>query len=284
MKTRVLAYKQFGECLWLEHEAWEMGIPLSFGLRILYFSKKGRENVFFEQPEDAGYLCTPEGWRVYGGTRLWFAPESEHSLYRPEAQPVSYAWADGRLVLTQAEDTALHAVKQMEISPAGDSDSVDITYRVTNTGGEPLVGAPWAVSAMRAGGMLTVPFTPESERITAKPERFLSLWNTTSLGDARLTFTKRAAVIRQKPLDAYFKMGFSCAAGTAKYELPDQAFIKTFPAETGVAYPDGGVNLEVYTCRWMLEFETLAATRIYLPGETAEHTERWTILERKETR
>lgn len=277
MKAGVREYKHFGECLWLEHGAWEMGIPLSFGLRILFFARAGQPNVFFEQPADAAYLTTPEGWRIYGGTRLWLAPESEHSLYRPERKPISYAWASGRLILTQAEDEALHAIKEMEIAETEDPNAVSVTYRITNTGGEPLIGAPWAVSVMRGGGVLTVPFAAETDEITAKPERRLSLWNTTSLGDERLAFTERTVAIRQKPLDAYLKLGLSCAAGTGSYALPEQTFTKEYPVKRGAAYPDGGVNLEVYACRWMLEFETLAPMQTLLPGASAEHAERWTI-------
>lgn len=277
MKAGVRHYRHFGECLWLENGTWEMGIPLSFGLRILAFLRAGLENVFFEQPADAEYLTTPEGWRIYGGTRLWFAPESEHALYQPERNPISYAWANERLILTQAEDEALHAIKQIEIAETEDPNGVSVAYRVTNAGEEPLVGAPWAVSVMRGGGVLTVPFAAEAGEITAKPERRLSLWNTTSLGDERLAFTDRSVEIRQKPLDAYLKLGLSCAAGTGSYALEDQTFTKTFPVQQGAAYPDGGVNLEVYCCRWMLEFETLAPLKILLPGESAEHVEYWTI-------
>ena len=277
MKTTFRNYKHFGDCLWLEHGKWEMGIPLSFGLRILFFARAGQENVFFEQPADADYLTTPEGWRIYGGTRLWFAQESEYPLYQPEAQPISYAWVDGRLVLTQNEDTALHLVKEIEISETEDDSSVAIRYRVTNTGSDPLVGAPWAVSVMRGGGVFTAPFEAATNEISDKPERILSLWNTTSLGDERLTFTDHSVAIRQKPLDAYFKLGLHSAAKTGSYTLPDQTFIKEFPVSMGDLYPDGGVNLEIYCCRWMLEFETLAPMRILLPGDTAEHTERWTV-------
>ncbi len=277
MKTGIRSYKHFGECLWLEHGTWEMGIPLSFGLRILFFARAGQPNVFFEQPAGADYLTTPEGWRIYGGTRLWFAPESEHPLYQPEGQPISYAWVGGNLILTQNEDEALHLVKQIEISETGDANSVSIRYRVTNTGSEPLIGAPWVVSAMREGGVCTVPFETSSSEITAKPERLLSLWNTTSLGDERLTFTERSAAVRQKPLDAYFKLGLYIAAGAGSYALPEQTFTKEFPVAKGAAYPDGGVNLEIFCCRWMLEFETLAPTGMLLPGDSAEHEERWTV-------
>ena len=277
MKTGFRNYKHYGDCLWLENGAWEMGIPLSFGLRILFFARAGQPNVFFEQPADVDYLTTPEGWRIYGGTRLWFAPESEHPLYQPEGQPISYAWADGRLILTQNEDEALHLVKQIEIAETQDESSVSIRYRVTNTGSEPLIGAPWAVSVMREGGVCTVPFAAQSSEITAKPDRLLSLWNTTSLGDERLAFTERSVAVRQKPLDAYFKLGLFSAAGTGSYALPEQTFTKEFSVAKGAAYPDGGVNLEIFCCRWMLEFETLAPMCALLPGDSAEHDERWTV-------
>ena len=277
MKTGFRNYKHFGDCLWLENGAWEMGIPLSFGLRILFFARPGQPNVFFEQPADADYLTTQEGWRIYGGTRLWFAPECEHPLYQPERQPISYAWADGKLILTQNEDEALHLVKQIEIAQTQDANSVSIRYRVTNTGSEALAGAPWAVSVMREGGVCTVPFAAQSSEITEKPDRVLSLWNTTSLGDERLAFTDRTVAVRQKPLDAYFKLGLFSAAGTGSYVLPEQTFTKEFPVAQDAAYPDGGVNLELYCCRWMLEFETLAPTNVLLPGDSAEHEELWTI-------
>ena len=277
MKTRMEVYKHFGECLFVEGESWKLGITLSMGPRILYFAQTGRENVFYEQPEETDYLCSSEGWRVYGGTRLWLAPEGAHALYAPETAPVFYEWRGETLIVTQAEDASLHVVKQMEIAPTEEKNSVNIRYRITNTGGETLVGAPWAVSAMRAGGVLTAPFAGAAGEPVAKPERFLSLWNSTSLGDDRLRFTKTGVEIAQKKSDDYFKIGLFCAAGTAQYALEDQTFTKTFPVAMGAAYPDGGVNLEVFACRQMLEFETLAPLGVILPGETAEHAERWTL-------
>lgn len=277
MKLQTKTYRHFGECLWLGNGTWEMGIPLSFGPRLLYFSKRGEENVFYEQPEDAGYLSTPEGWRVYGGTRLWLAPESGHALYAPERNPVLHEWRGEALTVTQAEDPLLHAVKQMEIAETDDPCSVDVKYRITNVGSEPLRGAAWAVSAMREGGVLTAPFSTQTDEITAKPGRILSLWNTTGLDDPRLAFADGAVSVGQRPLDAYFKLGLFSAAGKARYVLPEQTFTKTFTVAEGAAYPDGGVNLEIYACRWMLEFETLAPLGTILPGGSAEHTERWTI-------
>lgn len=277
MKAETRQYKHFGECLWLQNGVWELGVPLGFGARAIYFSLAGKENVFYEQPEDAAYLTTPEGWRIFGGTRLWLAPESEHSLYSPELRPISYEWRGETLRITQPEDENLHVVKQMEIRETEDPQSVMLTYRMLNVGQEALLGAPWAVSAMRKGGVLAAPFGAKSGAITAKPGRILSLWNNTALDDERLRFGSDVVEVFQRERDEYFKIGLCSRAGTAQYTLPDQVFIKTFPTDPNAAYPDGGVNLEVFACRWMLEFETLAPLRTIQPGQTAEHAECWTI-------
>lgn len=278
MNASIRKLRHFGNCLWLENGFWETAVSLRFGPRILWFSVTGCENVFYEQPEDADYLCTPEGWRVFGGTRLWLAPESVHSLYSPDSAPVEYECADGEACVTQNEDRGLHAKKRIVIRETDEKNTVEIEYRITNTGAGPLTGAPWAVSAMRAGGVLTVPFAASSAAITAKPERFVSLWNTTSLGDARLAFREQAVKISHLPMREYFKIGLFCPAGEARYDLNDQTFIKRFPVSAEAAYPDGGVNLEAFCCEQMLEFETLAPVRTMLPGETATHLERWTLL------
>ena len=280
MRAETRQYRHFGACIWLQNGVWELGIPLGFGARVIYFSLAGKENVFYEQPEDAAYLTTPEGWRIYGGTRLWLAPESEHALYAPEQRPVDVAWRGETLVITQLEDVNLHAVKQIEICETDDKQSICITYRIRNVGSDALVGAPWAVSAMREGGLLTVPFGAAGDSITAKPGRVFSLWNNTALNDPRLRFGSDTVEISQRAQDEYFKMGLLCQAGEARYTLPDQVFTKRFSTHPNACYPDGGVNLEVYVCRWMLEFETLAPLQTILPGLASEHTEYWTLQEK----
>ena len=276
VQTRVC--RHFGKCVWLGNGVWELGVTLEFGPRILYFALADGENVFYEQPQDANYLCTPEGWRVFGGTRLWFAPESEHPLYHPDLSPVTFERGANAVTVTQEEDEALGVVKRITFAETAEKNAVSVCYEIQNTGTRQLTGAPWAVSAMRAGGVLTVPFREESGALTATPGRFLSLWNATSLADPRLRFTNDTVIITQKPEDTYFKLGLFCGAGEASYKIGGRAFTKTFPVLPGALYPDGGVNLEVYCCTHMLEFETLAPFTTIRPGGTAAHSERWTIV------
>ena len=45
-------YKHFGNCLFIENGDVKLAVPLSFGIRIVYLSYKGSENLFFEQPSE----------------------------------------------------------------------------------------------------------------------------------------------------------------------------------------------------------------------------------------
>jgi hypothetical protein len=200
VKAGVRSYGHFGDCLWLGNGVWEMAVSLCFGPRILRFSLAGRENVFYEQPEDADYLCTPDGWRVFGGTRLWLAPESEHPLYAPDLLPVAYECSDGEARVIQPEDPRLHAEKRIVIRETEEENSVEIDYQIRNTGGATLrraVGGQRHAGRRRADGAVF----GGKRRDYGQTGRFLSLWNTTSLGDARRR-------LRRKP----FKYG-SCRWG-----------------------------------------------------------------------
>ena len=46
----------------------------------------------------------------------------------------------------------------------------------------------------------------------------------------------------------------------------------------GWAYPDGGCNIEVYSCREYLEMEMLGPLQTLHPGQQTSHTECWRIV------
>jgi hypothetical protein len=46
------------------------------------------------------------------------------------------------------------------------------------------------------------------------------------------------------------------------------------------SYPDGGCNVELYTCARFVEMETLSPCMVYHPGQTYVHEERWFCLDR----
>ena len=274
MRKSLARYKQYGECAVLSNDVIEIAASLEFGPRILRFGLKDHDNIMFEQPLDAQYLCTPEGWRVHGGLRLAFAPESEKT-YWPDNVPVEYEFLDDGLVLTQACDGFLNARKRIRIGFTDRPDTVDIDFEIDNTGNSALVGAPWAITAVRPGGVLHVPFY--NERLDMFPSRFISVWGTTGLDDERLAFEEKEFTVRPLPSDRYFKIGASCPEGVVRYDVAGQSFIKRFGFDEDAVYPDNNVNLEIFCCRAMMEIESLAPLSEIRPGETGLHFEQWSV-------
>ena len=52
-----------------------------------------------------------------------------------------------------------------------------------------------------------------------------------------------------------------------------------FPYHEGQPYPDQGVNFETFTNEEMLEIETFGPLVRLGPGQMAEHTERWELID-----
>jgi hypothetical protein len=268
-------YKYFGRCLFVSNGGLIFAAALDFGIRILYFAKVGGINFFYEQPEDAVYLSTKEGWRVYGGHRLAFAPESD-KIYWPDNAPVRFTVLENGVILEQEQDPWLSVEKTVELRFTDRPMELSVVHRIRNTGKTALRGAPWAITAVRAGGTMTVPFIPSVE-FTARPRRFISLWNTTSFSDERLHFKKDSLELKQIPIDDYFKMGVFCSEGLMCYRVEEQKFQKCFKVDASLIYPDNNVNVEFFACRYMMELETLAPLSDIQPGAICEHREVWSI-------
>jgi hypothetical protein len=78
---------------WLTWLLQEMSDP-----RIIRFGFIDQENMFKEYPEQMGKLGGDQ-WLIFGGTRLWHAPEAQPRTYYPDRDPVLVqeieSWVDG---------------------------------------------------------------------------------------------------------------------------------------------------------------------------------------------
>jgi hypothetical protein len=270
-------YLHYGQCLCVTNGTVELKIPLQFGIRIIYCALAGRENIFYEQPFDEKDLCTPRGWRIYGGHRIWVAPESDATCC-PDEKPVTYSFAGDRLRVEQEIDKQLNVQKSLEVSfDADDPYGVKLRHTVKNMGEVPLKCSVWTVSAMAYRSVVSVPFAGKRGGFT--PQRFISLWGDTDLCDPRLNLETDRVVFRHAADEKYFKIGLWCRAGMARCVSHGQLLEKRFDVLDGLSYPDGGVNVEVFQCRHMMEFEVLGPLTELDSGEEASHTEYWRITD-----
>ena len=276
MNTYIKEYKHFGVCLFAENGDVKIGIPLNFGLRICYLSYKGSENLFFEQPKDMTDITTPEGWRIYGGHRLWLAPESS-IIYYPDNDPITYELVGEKIILSQETDPWLKVNKVFEITLA--KKSVKIKHIIKNVGDKPIKYSLWPVTSLDGGGVETIPLPTIKEGF--KGSYHLTTWYHTSLGDERVEFSKKYIKLYHKPIKDNFKIGVGHPSGNVKYVNKGVVFEKSFKIYDKKNYADSNVSYETYFCEHMVEVESLSPLYTIKPNKTAVHTEKWILSKEK---
>lgn len=265
--------EQWGKVLWLQNDTLEMGIALEFGIRVVHLSCAGCDNLFYVQPADLsdGFI-TEGGWRLYGGHRIWMAPESDDSYY-PDNVPVAYELTPNGARITQDIDPVLGIRKHLEIQFLEDG-GVRLTQSIENVTDKPIFGASWGVNTLDAGGVAEICFTNDNRK-GYTPHRVVSLWSDTNLHDPRLCFEKEKLTARYMPLQDYLKLGLYCIDGKVTFENKGQRLTLLFDTDDLNKHPDNGCNFELYMCSKFVELETLGINKNVLPGQSTSHSETW---------
>ena len=274
MKSEIRNTQQWGKVLWLENGAVEIGVALDFGIRIVHLSCKGMENLFYEQPTDrSDSFTTEEGWILYGGHRMWLAPESTQSYY-PDNAPVSYTMLEDGVLVEQEEDPWKKEKKSLQIRFMEDG-SVELLHSFQNTSDDTVTGASWGINTLSGGGVAEICFNGERG---FNPKRVVSLWGHTDLHDPRVKFHKDGVTAtHMESITDYFKIGLYVQPGEVVLTNKGQKMTIWFAAEPMDAYMDGGCNFELYLCSKFMELETLGTRTEILPGKTAQHREIWQL-------
>ena len=273
MNWEIREHRLFGKSLFVHNGMVEVGIPLEYGLRIGHFSFCGSENVFFEQPKEMTELATEDGWRVWGGHRLWLAPESPKD-YCPDNEPISYEILDNGVRIMQKEDPWLKVKKSIRISFVGDAE-VEVVNCVENTGEEMLHCSLWAIQAMAPGGTEELIFALRDGGYDHWHR--ISMWDYTSLGDSRAEYRRDGITLTHRALDEKYKIGVGHPLGPVTYKNKGVTFIKKFKVELEKNYPDGDVSFETFMCKHMVEIESLSPLGKIMPGGSMEYAERWEL-------
>jgi hypothetical protein len=273
MKTYIGNHAVFGKMLFAENGDIKLGIPLDFGIRISYLTYKDSKNLFFEQPKDMTDLATEEGWRVYGGHRLWLAPESEKD-YNPDNLPISYEIFDDKIVLYQENDEVLKVKKSIEISFV-DDNVVKVKNNLQNTDKEARTFSVWGVTSMDGGGTEYIPL--KYGTMSYSPLTNVSMWYYTVLGDERAEYTPEMIKLTNRPYPTKYKIGVGHPNGTVKYVNHGVCFEKIFDIFRDKQYPDSNVSFETFMCDHMVEVESLSPLYEVAPNQTVSHTELWRL-------
>jgi hypothetical protein len=272
-----IAYGGWPNCYHLANGEVELIITGDVGPRIIRFGFIGDENEFAEFAEQLGQVGGDE-WRIYGGHRLWHAPENKARTYYPDNSSVEVIEENGGVRVVQTPETTTGIQKEMALLLKG-PNQVEVRHYLRNVGLWPVKLAPWALSVMAPGGMGIVPQPIKAHPDRLLPNRTLALWPYTDMTDSRIHWGSKFILLRQdRNCQAPTKIGLNANDGWVAYLRQGHLFLKTFEYADGALYPDNGCSLEMYTNDRILELETLGPLQRLAHGDVAEHVEHWFIF------
>ncbi|MBM4430018.1 MAG: hypothetical protein FJ026_06660 [Chloroflexi bacterium] len=274
-----VSYHGWADCYRLTNGLVDLIVTGDVGPRIIRFGFVGEENEFKEYEAMLGQTGGQE-WRIYGGHRLWYAPEHSRRTYYPDNFPVCCEEHPGFLRVIQAPETGTGIQKEMDLRLSLGQAHVQVTHRLRNTGWHPLDLAPWALSVLAPGGTAIVPLPPRGPHPQfLQPASTIALWPYTDLSDPRWTWGRQYVLLRQdKQADTPQKAGFLVPDGWAAYVRAGHLFLLRFEHLPDATYPDLGSSLETWTDADMLELETLGPLVRLEPGAVVEHIEHWHLF------
>ncbi|MBX3086328.1 MAG: hypothetical protein KF716_32125 [Anaerolineae bacterium] len=256
----------------------ELMVTADVGPRIIRFGFVGGDNVFYQDKAVEGKLGGDD-WQLYGGHRLWHAPEDAVRTYYPDNQPLTITTSANGLKVVQAVEPPTGIQKEIEIT-ISESNSVRVLHRLRNHNQWSVELAPWALSVMAGGGVGIVPQPPKGVHPRdLVPAARIIVWPFTYMADPRWTWGNNYIMLRQdNNSTASQKFGMSITENWMAYARNGNLFVKTFKHQAGATYPDLGCSGEMFTNDYMLEVESLGPVANIAPGAAVEHEEHWYLF------
>ena len=273
-----ISYLGWLNCLRLTNAQIELVIATDIGLRILHLGFNGGENIFYLSPEERG-LKGGNQWRIYGGHRLWHAPEAIPRTYAPDNNPIDYSFDSGTLTLIQPGEISTGIVKEMEITVSPEYNQIKVLHRLINKNLFSVKLSAWALSVLRPGGRVIIPQEPYGAGDDyLLPARSIALWSYTNMNDPRWIWGKKFIQAKQDPTQhSEQKIGVQNKQGWTAYCQADEFLTKIFEYDPVAKYPDFGSNNETYINEKFIEMETLGPLANIPPQGKTEHTEYWLL-------
>ena len=110
-----VSYAGWPNCIKLSNGQVELIATTDVGPRIMRFGFVGGQNLLNEYKDQVGKTGGDE-WRIYGGHRLWHAPEHIVRTYSLDNSPIKHSWDGKTLTLTQDIEPETGIVKEIELS------------------------------------------------------------------------------------------------------------------------------------------------------------------------
>ena len=279
MDVQKIDYHGWPNCCRLSNGLIDLIATTDVGPRIIRFGFVGEENEFREYEETAGKVGGDE-WRIYGGHRLWHAPEAKPRTYCPDNSAVRLERHGDFVRLVQPAEALTGIQKEIDIHLSPTAAHAEVTHRLRNANLWVVELAPWALSVMAPAGTAIIPLPPRrSHEESLLPANTIALWAYTDMSDPRWHWGERYVLLTQDAAsDTPQKVGIMTPDGWAAYARAGHLFVKRFSYVEDARYPDLGCSVEAFTNADMLELETLGPLVGLEPGAAVEHVEHWHVF------
>lgn len=251
----------------------EMVVVTDIGPRILSLSVGDGPNLLFVDSEmKIGLGGGESAWHIYGGHRVWVAPETRDT-YAPDNAVCEAEMTAGRLsvVAPVAPQTGLR--KRLSIGACG--ERFVLRHVIENCGEALYSGAAWALTCVAPEGVVAFPWG-QGGSWDLKKIVYWNRWMDHRSDVSSQQWQPGPDLFRVVPTGEEGKVGTNSPEGWVALCRKDATFIKArqwAPA----AYPDDNCSLQVYTCGDFIELETLGPLATLYPGSEMVHEEVWTV-------
>jgi hypothetical protein len=266
------------DCVRLGNAAIALLVTKSVGPRILSLSFHQGTNLFAELP-GMTLECPGEGpLSLYGGHRLWHAPEVPRRTYLPDDQPVAIEEIESGILVTQPLEKSTGIQKSLQIHLPNDSPIIVVNHTLTNHGNWAVELAPWAITKLRPGGFAILPQPiGAADPDGVLPNRHLVVWPYTDINSPSIQWGNRFIFVNAAMQAGALKIGMPNPRGWLGYLHESTLFVKKARYHPHKAYFDFGSSSECYCNPHVLELETLGPRTILSPGQSVNHREVWEL-------
>ncbi len=262
-------YRLDSRHLWVESLA-------SSGPRIVRLGLAGSDdNLLAETPDDG--WDTPLGrYELFGGHRLWFAPEDPNRVAVPDSTGLRLTENERGVELEGAPEPQTGLVRSISIELDADAPAVELRHRLVNHGSGSIELAPWSITQLPLGGTAILPQSQVGDGPLVNPDRLLVLWPYSSWDDERLVVGDDELRVRGSA-GGRLKIGTFVRDGLVSYARDGAQLLSRFTPQPGKVHSDLGCNVEVFVGDRYIEIEVLGPLATLEPGAAAELTVRWEI-------
>jgi len=266
------------DCVRLENESLSLLITQSIGPRILELRFQGGENLMAEVP-DATLECPGVGrLHLWGGHRLWHAPEVARRTYLPDDHPVTITEVPRGIEVVQPVEDGTGIQKVMRISLPDNSATVMINHGLANCGLWDIECAPWAITQLRPGGVAILPHpTQPADAEGLISNRTIILWPYTDITSPHILWGNRFTFMKAQVEEGALKIGFPNPRGWIAYSVENTLFVKNAPFDPHATYFDHDASSQCYCNPHFIELETLGPRAFIPAGQSVVHQEIWRL-------